>query len=318
MVKRVAFFGTPDFAVPSLKTVATHPNITVPVVVTQPDANHGRGQTKMPPPIKAYAVRAGIPVIQPARIKRDIEAVIGKLDETGPYDGAIVAAFGQILPKRLLAYFNNRCINVHASLLPRFRGAAPIQRAIIAGDAVSGVCLMQMEEGLDSGPVFIGHEVPLTNTITGEELHDLLASYGAYLLDNHILAILNGDYPSTPQDNEYATFAPKIDKTECSINWKNSAQCIERLIRAFSPFPGTYTTLDGVRLKIGKAAISQQHQDHLNVPGTILTSAPHGAEVACGEGVIILEHVQRPGKRMMTWDDFIRGSQVEIGTVLGL
>lgn len=306
---KIAFLGTPDFSVPTLRAIHEHPQFEVVVVVCQPDRPAGRGKKLRPPATKVYAEANGIPVLQPSSLKREREVFLNNLRKLGELDAAVVVAFGQILPLWFLSEFHNRCINVHASLLPRWRGAAPLQRALIAGDTETGVCLMQMEEGLDTGPVYSVDRVKVPETMNCGELHDLLAQRGAEQISRHLGDIIAGRLTPTPQSENGVTYAAKISKAELQIVWSDDIFDIKNRIRAFAPYPGAFTTLRGHRLKI--LSVEQSNptvslEDDLEVGGIHLTEDER-CLVRCGNGLLALTQVQPEGKRVMQVRDFIRG-----------
>ena len=308
-MKRIVFMGTPDFAVPCLqKLIETQ---TVVGVVTQPDRPAGRGQQLHPSPIKVVAEAAGIPVYQPDSLRRPEQTAL--IREWQP-EAIVVAAFGQILRQHLLDLPPLGCLNVHASLLPRWRGAAPIQQAILSGDAETGISLMKMEAGLDTGPVFVQQAIPITAQETAGTLHDKLAVLGAEMLANYLEAILSGRIPPTPQNNDLTTYAPMIQKEQGQINWQQDSQQIDRQIRAMSPWPGTFTYWNGKLLKLLAARpVTKVVADQ---PGLV---AQHQNEwfVQCGAGSLQLLMVQLEGKRPATGSDFGRGRPDFANSYLG-
>ncbi len=255
----VVFMGTPDFAVPVLKTLIE--SQTVVGVVTQPDRPAGRGKQLRPSPVKLTAQEANIPVYQPKSLRS--EEAAQPLRDWQP-DIIVVAAFGQILRPHVLELPPHGCLNIHASLLPRWRGASPIQHAILAGDAETGVCLMQMDVGLDTGPVYACMPTPISPTETAASLHDRLAELGANLLDVHLDNIVTGNLTATPQDNEQSTYAPMISKEDGRLDWQQTSSEIDRRIRAMTPWPGAFTTWQGELLKIKSAAVANSHFPQAN------------------------------------------------------
>lgn len=306
---KIAFLGTPDFSVPTLRAIHEHPQFEVAVVVCQPDRPAGRGKKLRPPATKVYAEAEGIPVLQPLSIKREREIFTSNIRPLGPFDAAVVVAFGQILPVWFLSEFHHRCINVHASLLPRWRGAAPLQRALIAGDTETGVCLMQMEEGLDTGPVYSVDRVEVPEAMNCGELHDLLAQKGAEQISRYLGDIIAGRLTPTPQSEGGVTYATKISKAELKVVWSDDVQQIKNQIRAFAPYPGAFTTLQGQRLKILSVESSNpilSLEEKLEV-GQVHLTKDEGCLVKCGNGFLALRQVQPEGKRVMEVKDFIRG-----------
>lgn len=297
---RLVFAGTPDFAVPHL-AACQRAGIEVAAVFTQPDRRSGRGRHLQPSPVKQAAVQAGIAVEQPASLK-SAEAQ-ARLAAHAP-DLLVVVAYGLILPQAVLDIPRLGCWNVHASLLPRWRGAAPIQRAIAAGDAETGVALMQMEEGLDTGPVLLERRTPIRVDDTGGSLHDRLATLGAEVLAEGLDTLLaGGDLPATPQPEAGVAYAHKLQKSEAALDLSRPAAELERLVRAFNPWPVAEIELAGERLRVHAAqAVDGAHGA---VPGQMLAADRDGIDIACGEGVLRLLRVQRPGGRPMAAADYL-------------
>ncbi|MEJ2298595.1 MAG: methionyl-tRNA formyltransferase [Woeseiaceae bacterium] len=297
---RIVFAGTPDFALASLRALVEAGHVPV-AVLTQPDRPAGRGKKLTASPVKRYAVEQGIPVQQPATL-RDAQAVrnFAALDP----DLLIVAAYGLILPQDVLDVPTHGCLNVHASILPRWRGAAPIQAAILAGDQQTGISLMAMTAGLDCGPVFRSEAIRIGDDETAGELHDRLAALGARTLLDELDNIVAGRLEATPQDDERATYAPKIDKQDARIDWTLAATEIARRIRAYNPFPGAFcfvaTEPEPLRLKIWQAAAVTGSA----APGTVLRCDRGAVLVACGEEALSLEELQLPGKRRVASEEF--------------
>ncbi|HFE66391.1 MAG TPA: methionyl-tRNA formyltransferase [Chloroflexi bacterium] len=309
-MSKIVFMGTPDFAVPALqKLIETQ---TVVGVVTQPDKPAGRGKKVRPSPVKAAAQAAGIPVYQPKSLRS--EEAAAPLREWQP-DVIVVAAFGQILRPHVLELPPHGCINVHASLLPRWRGASPIQHAILAGDAETGVCLMQMDAGLDTGPVYVCRRTPIMPEDTAAALHDRLAQMGAELLGAHLDDIVNGRISPTPQDDSQSTYAPMIKKEDGRLDWTQSAAELERRVRAMTPWPGAFTSWRGKMLKI-KAAQIYPGSVPAERPGLVI-ERQNEVVVCTGDGGLRLLDVQLAGKKVMPVTDFQRGHQDFTGSVLG-
>jgi methionyl-tRNA formyltransferase len=301
---RIAFMGSPDFAVPAL--VALHQaGHDIATVYCQPARKAGRGQAIRRCPVHIAADERGLPVRTPTRLRGDpgVQAEFNALN----LDAAIVAAYGLILPQAMLDAPKRGCLNIHASLLPRWRGAAPIQAAILAGDAETGITIMQMDAGLDTGPMLLRQGVPITPETTTASLHDTLATIGAKL----ILETLSFPPRSAAQSETEATYAPKLSREDGRIDWRKSAEHIDRQIRAFDPWPGTFTALAGSPLKI----ISARSAAGSGPPGTVLDSS---LTVACGKEAISLTRVQLPGRAVLDADAFLRGHPVPPGTMLGL
>ncbi len=300
---RIIFMGTPDFSVPCLEALAKAGHEIV-AVYSQPPRKSGRGHKVQLSPVQAFAESKGWLTRHPLSLKSEEEQqAFAVLDA----DLAVVVAYGLILPQAILDAPRLGCINVHASLLPRWRGAAPIQRAMEAGDDKSGVCIMQMDKGLDTGAVIARCETDLTDETTGQSLHDLLSTLGADLL---VKSIKTGEWRSEPQDAEGITYAHKLEKSEGQLDFSQPADVLERKIRAFFPWPGTSTKLDGKILKILQASIVEG----TGKPGEILTD---DLVVACGQKALKLERIQLQGKGAMTAIDFLRGNPVPKGTELG-
>ena len=306
----VVFMGTPDFAVPVLKTLIETQNVVG--VVTQPDRPAGRGKQLRPSPVKIAAEEAAIPVYQPKSLRS--EEAAQPLRDWQP-DIIVVAAFGQILRPHVLDLSPHGCLNIHASLLPHWRGAAPIQHAILAGDAETGVCLMQMDVGLDTGPVYACMPTPISPTETAASLHDRLAELGANLLAVHLDNILAGKLTATPQDDEKFTYAPMISKEDGRLDWNQTSVEIDRRIRAMTPWPGAFTTWQGELLKIKAAAVADGRFPTGN-PGHVV-AYEEGAAVLTADGALVLEEIQLAGKRVTAVSDFLRGYDTFIGSTLG-
>lgn len=296
---RIVFAGTPAFAVPSLRAAARHHEVVA--VYTQPDRPAGRGRGLAASPVKLEAVARGIPVHQPAALKD--EAAQQQLRALQP-DLMVVVAYGLILPKAVLAIPTWGCWNVHASLLPRWRGAAPIQRAIQAGDAQTGVCLMQMEAGLDTGPVLLRQALPISATDTGGQLHDRLAERGAQVLSDGLGLLRAGIRPiAQPQPAEGVTYAHKLDKAEARLDWTADAASLARTVRAFNPWPIAEAVLAGERVRIHGAVALEDNTDQ--APGTVIAAARDGIDIACGTGVLRLRVLQRDGGKAITAADYL-------------
>jgi len=308
---KVVFMGTPDFAVGTLEAIieAGH---EVLLVVTQPDKPKGRSGALQFPPVKECAVAHGIEVFQPTKIRLEENVEFLRKYEA---DIFVVAAFGQILPKSILDMPKYGCINVHASLLPKYRGAAPIQWAVINGDPVTGVTIQQMAIGVDTGDIIVAQKLAISEDETGGGLFDKLAVVGAEACLEAMEQIANGTATRTPQNHEEATHVSMISKEFGLIDWNKSAVEIERLIRGLNPWPSAYTKLDGKTFKIWKASVKKENTDAK--PGCVCKVAKNSLEVQTGDGVLSLEEVQLEGKKRMEADAFLRGYQVEEGTLLG-
>lgn len=297
---RLVFAGTPDFAVPCLQACLRSDGDVV-AVYTQPDRPSGRGRQLAASPVKQAAVAAGIPVLQPETL-RDPEAQ-AHLAALRP-DLLVVVAYGLILPRKVLALPRLGCWNVHASLLPRWRGAAPIQRALLAGDRETGVGLMQMEAGLDTGPVLLERRTPIAADDTGGSLHDRLAALGAELLAAGLARLGAGPaLVATAQPEDGVTYAHKLDKAEARLDWQRPAIELERTVRAFDPWPVAEAEIGGERLRIWSAQARPGRADA--VPGQVLAAAADGLDIACGEGTLRILDVQRAGGRRITVRDYL-------------
>lgn len=304
---RIVFMGTPDFAVPSLQALidAGH---DVCAVYTQPDKPQGRKQILTAPPVKTLALEHDIPVFQPNTLKNEDEQA--RLRELAP-EVIIVVAYGKLLPKAVLDIPPRGCINVHGSLLPRWRGAAPIQWAVIAGDEMAGVTTMQMAEGLDTGDMLLTYETKVGEKETAGELFDRLAQSGAELLTQTLVKL--DEITPRPQDDAQSCYAHMLDKQMAVIDWSKSAHEIDCLIRGLNPWPIALTTLSGERLKVFAAEKAAGNGE----PGTVLEADPKkGLTVACGEGALKLIEIQLVGGKRMKATDFLRGHAIEVGTKL--
>ncbi|MEO0575777.1 MAG: methionyl-tRNA formyltransferase [Pseudomonadota bacterium] len=287
---RLGFAGTPEFAATALRHLLAA-GMRPEIVLTQPDRPAGRGRKLRASPVKQTALSEGLPVAQPETLKDSSLVESLGLDAL---DILIVAAYGLLLPAHVLDAPRRGCLNIHASLLPRWRGAAPIVWAIAEGDDVSGVCLMQMERGLDTGPVFATRQTPVRGQDTAQTLHDRLAQLGGDLLVQHLPDILSGEQTPTPQDDALKTYARKLHRDDGRIDWQQPAQVVDRRIRAFNPFPGSVATLADEPIKCWHSQLVETV--HGAPPGSVLDVCDAGITVACGEGAVLLSEVQRPGK----------------------
>ena len=309
---KIIYMGTPDFAVAPLAALAEN-GYEVEAVITQPDKPKGRGKTMMFTPVKEEALKHGIPVLQPVKV-RDPEFV-EELKNLAP-DIIIVAAFGQIIPKSILDMPRFGCINIHASLLPKYRGAAPIQQAVIDGEKESGVTIMQMGTGLDTGDMISRIVVPLAKDETGGSLFDKLAQAGAELLVQTLPSIFDGTATREKQPEESPTpYAAMISKKMGLLDFSKSARELERLVRGLNPWPSAYTYLHGKTLKIWAAAVKDETSEH--APGELAVVTKHEVGVQTGDGILMLEEVQLEGKKRMTADAFLRGNALSDGMKLG-
>lgn len=311
MVKpRIVFMGTPHFAISSLQRLVDRKENVVGVV-TQPDRPVGRGRRLTPSPIKALTLQLALPLFQPAKVRA--EEFLKQLRALSP-DLIIVVAFGQILPRPLLDIPPRGCINVHASLLPFYRGAAPINWALINGEQETGVTIMLLDEGIDTGDILLQEAIPILVTDNASSLHDKLAHLGAKLLDKTLDLLAKGALKPVPQDHTKASYAPPLKKEDGCVHWDKSAKEISQQIRGMTPWPGCFTYLHGKLLKMYSVEVSEK--DLQTTPGEILAVSKDGMEVSTGGGTIILKEIQLEGKKRMAVKDFIKGYRVELGTQL--
>jgi methionyl-tRNA formyltransferase len=301
---RAIFFGTPEFAVPTLRALCEVAEVVL--VVTQPDRPKGRGMKLAPPPVKELALSLGIPVEQPTKVRTpDFAERLRALKA----DVAVVVAYGRILPAGVLAAPRLGCVNVHASLLPKLRGAAPIQWSIVRGERETGVCLMQMDEGLDTGPVFARRSLSIGPDETTAELSERLSALGAELLRDELPHYLAGERPPVAQEHALATLAPILRKEDGAVDWSRPAAQLHDLVRGFSPWPSAYTFVAGLRLKLHRTQVVEGQGE----PGTILSAGRDGIVVACAGGALRLLEVQAEGARRMTAAEFLVGHKLEPG-----
>ena len=307
---RIVFFGTPEFAAPSLQGLIDQGE-QILAVVTQPDRPVGRGQHVKPSPVKELAFKYNLPVLQPERVRAPefLEAFRALKPEL-----AVVVAFGQIFSQALLDIPLHGFINVHSSLLPAYRGAAPINRAIINGDAETGVTIMQVDAGMDTGAILLQDPTPILPEDTAQTLHDRLAVLGAQLLGKALNQLRQGGWQPVAQDEARATCAPQMQKEDGLIDWASDARSLVNLVRGMMPWPGCFTHLDGKILKIHRAEAIEKSCDMQ--PGTVITVEPEGIEVAAGSGVVRLQEVQIEGKKRMSAADFQKGYRLAAGTRL--
>lgn len=303
----IIFFGTPSFALPSLSSLLQGPDQVV-AVVTQPDRKKGRGQKLSPSPVKAFALEKGIKVFQPETVKD--ESFQEKLRELRPHL-IVVAAFGQILPKSILDLPEYGCINVHASLLPKYRGAAPIAWAILNGEKATGVTIMKMDEGMDTGDILSQSEVLIERGETAETLEKKLSLLGAHLLVETIEKIKKKEISPIPQDHARATYAPTLKKEDGKIDWRKDAEFIDRQVRAFNPWPGAFTRWDHRLFKIFRGEVRKH--PHPAEPGRVIWVGSDFIEVATGKDSFVIKEVQLEGKRRMGVREFLLGHPVSIG-----
>ncbi len=311
MSMRIVFAGTPEFAAEHLKALLAS-DYEVVAVYTQPDRPAGRGQKLMPSPVKQLALEHGLTVLQPHSLRNeDAQAELAALKP----DLMVVVAYGLILPQVVLDIPRLGCINSHASLLPRWRGAAPIQRAVQAGDGESGVTVMRMEAGLDTGPMLLKVSTPISAQDTGGSLHDRLAEMGPPAVIQAIDGLAAGTLQGEVQDDALATYAHKLNKDEARIDWSQPAEVLERLVRAFFPWPICHSTLNGEAVKVLAADVAPGQ----GAPGTILAASKEGLVVACGEQALRLTRLQLPGGKPLNFSDLFnsRREKFAVGTVLG-
>lgn len=307
----IVFMGTPDFAVPSLKELIKE--FGVKVVFTQPDKPKGRGKKLAMSPVKEVALENNIPVLQPERLKNDSE-MVQKLKDMNP-DFIVVVAYGQILTKEILDIPKYGCINVHGSLLPKYRGAAPINWAIINGEKESGNTTMFMDVGLDTGDMLLKSKVEITEDMTAGQLHDIMMEDGGKLLIKTIKGLLEGTVAREKQGESSTDYAKMLDKDMAKIDWKLSNSNIKNYIRGLNPWPVAYTQYDGQNMKVYEAKELQEKCSYK--PGYILDVSKDGIKVACGEGALMIEKVQFPGGKPMQVSEYIKGHTIEKGMVLG-
>ena len=306
---RILFMGTPEFAQVSLKALCED-NRDVVCVITQPDKPKGRGYEMAMPEVKVYALNQNIPVYQPDTLKDN--AILPILEEYRP-DVIIVVAYGKILPEYVLNFPKYGCINIHGSLLPKYRGAAPIQRAVVDGEKVSGVTSMYMEKGLDTGDMLLKRELEIGEETTAGQYHDALALLGGEVLLETLDKLQNGELTPEKQDDALSTYAAQLSKAEGEINWNNTCEQIYNKVRGLNPWPKAFSFIDGKRFVVDfvyKAEGSGKC-------GEVLSADENGIKVACGKGAVIIKDIKVEGKKMMNVADFLRGHKIEKGTVLG-
>lgn len=308
---RAIFFGTPAFAVPCLEAVLDVADVAA--VICQPDRPAGRGLALTPPPTKELAIARGVAVMQPTKVRTpEFAAELRALEA----DVGVVVAYGRILPRAVLDAPRTGCVNVHASILPRWRGAAPIQWAIVGGDRESGVCLMQMDEGMDTGPVLACDRTPIGEAETAAELGERLSQMGAELLRRELARYVRGELVATPQDHARATLAPLLEKEHGRVDWSLPARRVHDHVRGMSPWPGAFTTAGGARVKIHRTHVVREDGAH-GAPGTVLKMERSGIEVACGSGVVAIDELQLEGRKRLAAADFVAARAWTSGTALG-
>ena len=309
---KIVFMGTPEFAVPCLQKIIDEGH-EVLAVVTQPDKPTGRGKKLAMPPVKELALKYNIDVYQPVKARED--SFVEKLKEINP-ELIVVVAFGQILPKSILDIPKFGCVNVHASLLPKYRGAAPLNWVIINGEEKTGVTTMYMDVGLDTGDMILKSEIPLDDEITAGELHDKMMVQGAEVLKDTIDLISKGEAPREKQNDEETCYSPIMDKSLGNIDWSKSATDIHNLIRGVNPWPSAYTTYDKQTMKIWKTKVLDKLSE--KTPGTILSVDKNGIEVSTGDKVLQISEIQMSGKKRMIVSEYIKGNDISTGIVLGI
>lgn len=307
---RTVFMGTPEFALATLQGVI-EAGLNLCAVYTQPDRPKGRGNKLTPPPVKELAQQHGIPVYQPVKLRQP--EVVEELRALQP-DLIVVVAFGQILPKSVLEIPRYGCINVHASLLPRYRGAAPINKAILEGETVAGVTTMNMDVGLDTGAMLVKKSLQVGPEETAGELHDRLALLGREAMDETVRRLCAGTLVAEPQDDALHTYAPMLKKEDGLIDWNRSAAAIHNQVRGLDPWPGAYTLLDGEVLKLARTLPQTAPSGE---PGTILAAGAQGVSIACGSGSLLVRELQLPGKKRLAASDFLRGRSLAVGSRVG-
>lgn len=309
---KIVFMGTPEFAVPCLQKIIDEGH-EVLAVVTQPDKPKGRGKKLAMPPVKELALKYNIDVYQPVKARE--ESFVEKLKEINP-ELIVVVAFGQILPKSILDIPKFGCVNVHASLLPKYRGAAPLNWVIINGEEKTGVTTMYMDVGLDTGDMILKSEIPLDDEITAGELHDKMMVQGAEVLKDTIDLISKGEAPREKQNDEETCYSPIMDKSLGNIDWSKSATDIHNLIRGVNPWPSAYTTYDKQTMKIWKTKVLDKSSE--KTPGTIINVDKNGIEVSTGDKALQISEIQMSGKKRMIVSEYIKGNDISTGIVLGI
>lgn len=306
---RIIFMGTPDFACPTLTRLIERGEDVI-AVVTQPDRPKGRGQKLVPPPVKVIAEKHGIPVLQPLKVRAP--EVIAQIRELNP-DLIIVVAFGQILPQSLLDIPRHGCINIHASLLPRYRGAAPLNWCLINGEAETGITTMQMDAGLDTGDMLVKRAIPIGPDEDAQSLHDRLSLLGADTIDETLDRLLAGTLIREQQNDSLTCYAPMLKKEDGLIDWSREPQQIGNLVRGLTPWPGAYTSLEGKTLKLYKVSVA----DGNGKPGEVIAAGKDGIIVACGSGSLRIEELQLEGRKRLSAPEFLAGCRLEPGSRLG-
>lgn len=306
---RIIFMGTPEFACPTLTKLIERGEDVI-AVVTQPDRPKGRGQRMVSPPVKVIAEEHGIPVLQPLKVRAP--EVVAQIRELNP-DLIVVVAFGQILPQSLLDIPRHGCINIHASLLPRYRGAAPLNWCLINGESETGITTMLMDAGLDTGDMLIKRAIPIGPDEDAQSLHDRLSLLGAETIDETLDQLLAGTLSREKQNDSLTCYAPMLKKEDGHIDWTREPQQIKNLVRGFTPWPGAYTSLDGKTLKLYKVSMANE----TGSPGQVITAGKDGIIVACGSGSLRIEELQLEGRKRLAAAEFLAGCRLEPGSRLG-
>ena len=305
--------GTPEFAVPSLEMLINE-GYEVIAVVTQPDKPKGRGNKLAAPPVKEFALEHGITVLQPAKIKTP--EFVGQIRELGP-DLLVTAAYGKIISKEMLDVPTLGCINVHGSLLPAYRGAAPIQWSIINGEKVTGITTMFTDVGLDTGDMLLKKEIEISSDMTAGELHDAMAVLGAQVLKETLSELKKGTLVRKPQDDSLSSYAPIITKEVGLMDWNKTAQQVHDLVRGTSPWPGAYTFLNESKMRVWKTCVSTMENNKSHLPGEIVKVDDNGLLVKCSDGYIVISELQFDSSKRMKVSDYLRGHKISIGEKLG-
>jgi methionyl-tRNA formyltransferase len=310
---RVVFIGSGEIGLPTLRCLANSSLVSLVGIVTQPDKPVGRSQVLTSPAPKRMAIALSLPILQPLKIRRTEE--LGLIENLSP-DLIVVMAYGQILPKALLEMPSLACLNLHASILPRHRGAAPIQAAILAGDQMTGVTVMYMAEGLDTGDILLTRSLPIRRRETAGSLHDRLAKLGPEALAPALDLILSQQAPRIPQDKSQASYAPKLESESGIINWSQDCWHLDRLVRAMDPWPGAFTLVHAADDTVRKLKVHRALPIHrfAGEPGVVIRVGTRGIVVACGNGALLLLEVQLEGKRRMAATEFVRGFALPVGT----
>jgi methionyl-tRNA formyltransferase len=302
---KIIFAGTPHFAASALAALLKEHQVVA--VLTQPDRSAGRGMQLTASPVKQFALQHDLAVLQPATLKtEEVQRSLAALDA----DVMVVAAYGLILPQAVLQLPRHGCLNIHASLLPRWRGAAPIQRAILTGDKETGITIMQMDEGLDTGDMLLHHACPIAANDTAQTLHDKLAEMGASSIMEALRLLQENRLTPIKQDNGAACYAAKLLKSEAQIDWRQDARQIERAVRAYNPFPVCHADFNGVKIKIWRTGLCTGKR---GVPGNVLAMDKHGITVACGKDALRLEVLQRPGGNAQPAAQFLQAMPIKVG-----